>query len=267
LNLRFSDRRIEELSILAKRNEMVPELLIIRWEMQMREAFRYILQLNDDAYISGLGSLQRHLRVQDNELRNLGNSGNNDPLILEMLSRIQSGLSNVNDGLVNPVQFRLKLKQQESFDLFQQHRNRTPDQNNDPIINSNTGEQLEKCDNCEALIPAEEKAGESYMNQNGLDEGHGFENCLDCDPYGPLNGSSVNSPWGSGTLEPETGKYKNTDACEVCEMKSQPKESAQKKTSTPENGENTGSGSKTGPGSTDQSDDGDSSGSGGRNRP
>jgi hypothetical protein len=266
LNYRFANRRVGEAIDLVERGLPVPLTLQNQWESQIREIFRALQQNEESDFIPSLQRLQQQLQYQEQLLSGLNGNGLDDPVILRLRERLQVCLDNVSMGLGDPVQFRLRLQSESPFELFSKNQiqNRNENQAGEDVVPNQdmSGKTDEPCGLCEQN---QEQNGGELDNENN---GNGFGGCLDCDPYGPSDGSGENNPWITGTPEPGSGNGPGDGSCDDCDPQGPSAgpgpQKTEKSTGSDDGGNSSGNGSSSGSGPNDSPGTGEKGGGKGK---
>jgi hypothetical protein len=185
LALNFSNRRAAEIRTIALNGVVPPDSVLTRYTGQIEETIRFAAGLPDEQAIQALKQLQATLQTQLQSFLSLQTSSS--PGVDECLDQIRQMLRDrlqlVDEGLQNPAELRLRLRQQEN-------------QNSSTPVNQATN--IEK-------TPA--GAGNPWTTGtptpgSGYGPGKGTPVCENCTP---ANGGQNQNPWTDGTPTPGSG--------------------------------------------------------------
>jgi hypothetical protein len=260
LSLQFANRRIEEIINLLASNENIPEALANRWEFHVQEAFRLAAQQAEAEFEPAMSRIQRQLQHQEQLLSQLHHSHQAEPVVVRIRSRLRIGLENIEAGLEDPLQYRLRLQQGNPFENMNGNLNQNEEAPG-PNEDSGNGSDLNECEDCEPGDNQNRWKTGTPESESGTGQGPG--DCVECDPSDP-NYNGPRNPWTTGTPTPESGYGPGPGECEDCEPQG-PIGPGPQRTPTSSSGSSGGSGSNNNPGRTEPS--GGSNNGGGGNRP
>ena len=102
LQLRFANRRFEEVLALMNRGESLPEPLLQRWQHHLEMAFRLAVGLEAGQLISALEVIQTQLRTQLRMMDQLKAGPSEDATLARIRAMLQNRLKWAQSGLEEP---------------------------------------------------------------------------------------------------------------------------------------------------------------------
>ncbi len=106
--LNFAARRLQEIQTLIDAGQIVPEDLVGRYALEVNQAIQFALNQPDNDATRLLTQMQRQLAIQTQVLDQIQSKGSqqNEAILLQTRTMMQSQLQLVQTGLADPIQLR-----------------------------------------------------------------------------------------------------------------------------------------------------------------
>lgn len=112
LALEFANRRVQEIAALATDGEPIPQELLAQLQIQLQTAFQLAAGMSDSELTPALLKLRTTIREQQQIMAGIS-SDPNTPLINRIREMLQKQEQLCEDGLADPLMFRIRVRQQQ----------------------------------------------------------------------------------------------------------------------------------------------------------
>ena len=114
LQLRFANRRVEEIAAMNGEGKAPPEAVVEQLRIRLENALRLASSMDEDSIKPALLRIQTQLRIQEQTILQLNADETNTPLLLRTREMVREQIRLVDSGLEQPLKLQQQLREQES---------------------------------------------------------------------------------------------------------------------------------------------------------